>query len=151
MQPSGSNYWPWQQTLTAQHTSAPALKPTSTHATTHASIPDSTAVTAAFSAVATSLGNSETNSLSSLSICSCGQHKTCPTFSPPARSYFAETPVTITSATSGAIIRYTTDGSTPSGSSTLYSGAISVAGNGTNKTIKAIGIKSGMLDSTVWR
>ena len=46
-----------------------------------------------------------------------------PTFNPPARSYFAETPVTITSATSGAIIRYTTDGSTPSESNGAFTPA----------------------------
>jgi hypothetical protein len=60
--------------------------------------------------------------------------------------------VTITSATSGASIAYTTDGSTPTESGgtvthgTLYSGAVSIA---TTTTLKAIAFKSGFTDSTV--
>ncbi len=57
------------------------------------------------------------------------------------------TAVTITCSTSGAAIHYTTDGSTPTFSATTYSGPISVTGNGTVMTIKAIGTKSGMTDS----
>ncbi|UUZ57052.1 chitobiase/beta-hexosaminidase C-terminal domain-containing protein [Massilia sp. H-1] len=55
--------------------------------------------------------------------------------------------VTLSSATSGAAIRYTLDGSTPTASSPLYAGAFSVAAPG--KTIKAIAIKSGMNNSGV--
>src|SRR5581483_824459 len=55
--------------------------------------------------------------------------------------------VTMTSATSGASIRYTTDGSTPSETNgTLYSGPVSVS---SNTTLNAIAYKSGMTDSTV--
>jgi Fn3 associated len=55
--------------------------------------------------------------------------------------------VTISTATSGATIRYTTDGSTPSETSgTVYSTPISVA---STKILKAIAYKSGMLDSAV--
>ena len=86
-----------------------------------------------------------------------------PTFSPPARSYFAETPVTITSATSGAIIRYTTDGSTPSESNgAIYTSPVTMRGPvNTNRTgivtnasgvtmLKAIAYQGGMPDSEVW-
>ncbi|MGA2976764.1 MAG: chitobiase/beta-hexosaminidase C-terminal domain-containing protein [Spirochaetia bacterium] len=55
--------------------------------------------------------------------------------------------VTITCATSGAMIHYTTDNSTPSVSTPEYTAPISVAGNGTSLTIKAVGTKSGMTDS----
>lgn len=55
--------------------------------------------------------------------------------------------VTIACATSGATIKYTTDGSTPSSSNgSTYSAAFTPAGD---CTIKAIAIKSGMTDSQV--
>ncbi len=69
-----------------------------------------------------------------------------PTFSPVAGSYTGTQSVTISDTTSGATIYYTTDGSTPSSSSTHYTGAISVSAS---KTIKAIGEKSGDTNSSV--
>ena len=68
-----------------------------------------------------------------------------PTFSPAAGVYTSAQNVTI-SAEAGATIYYTTDGSTPSASSTQYSGAISVS---STTTIKAIATKSGSNDSQV--
>ncbi len=53
--------------------------------------------------------------------------------------------VTITSQTSGASIRYTTDGSVPTGSSTLYSGPFNLATGSHN--IKAICQKNNYVDS----
>lgn len=53
---------------------------------------------------------------------------------------------TITCATSGASIFYVTDGSTPTSSSTLYTGPVTLT---SGQTIKAIGIKSGLVDSAV--
>lgn len=53
---------------------------------------------------------------------------------------------TITCATSGAQIRYTLDGTTPTANSTLYSSAIALS---QSCTIKAIAIKSGMTNSSV--
>ena len=69
-----------------------------------------------------------------------------PTFSPDAGEYEESTSVTISCATEGATIYYTTDGSDPSASSTKYSGAITV---GETTTIKAIAVKEGMTDSSV--
>ena len=69
-----------------------------------------------------------------------------PTFSPAADTYVGTQSVTISSATDGASIYYTTDGSTPDANSTLYSGAISVS---STQTIKAIAIKSGYTNSEV--
>ncbi|MFJ7211816.1 chitobiase/beta-hexosaminidase C-terminal domain-containing protein [Amycolatopsis sp. NPDC098790] len=69
-----------------------------------------------------------------------------PTFSPPGGTYSSAQTVTISSATSGATIRYTVDGSTPTASSTLYSGPISVPNS---RTVNAIALKSGSTNSPV--
>jgi uncharacterized repeat protein (TIGR03803 family) len=70
-----------------------------------------------------------------------------PVFSPGAGTYTSAQTVTITSATSGASIRYTTDGSTPTETAgTLYSGPFSVS---TTATLSAIAFKSGLADSAV--
>jgi hypothetical protein len=80
-------------------------------------------------------------------ISSGGGTVAAPTFSPPGGTYSSTQSVTISSTTSGASIRYTTDGSTPSSSAgTLYSGPVSIS---SNLTLKAIAYKSGMTDSAV--
>ena len=63
-----------------------------------------------------------------------------PTFSPAGGTYTTAQTVTISCATSGATIYYTTDGTTPSASSTVYNAAITI--NETT-TLKAIAIKDG--------
>lgn len=69
-----------------------------------------------------------------------------PTFSPTGGTISSSTPVTISCATSGVTIYYTTNGTTPTTASTLYTGAINVS---STLTLKAIAVKSGMLDSAV--
>lgn len=69
-----------------------------------------------------------------------------PTFSPVAGTYGTTQNVTITSATSGAAIYYTTDGSTPDATDTLYTTPVAVAATA---TLKAIGIKTAYSDSAV--
>ena len=78
-----------------------------------------------------------------------GTVETCatPTFSPAAGTYTEAQNVTISTTTSGANIRYTTDGSNPTSTSgTLYTGAIPVSAT---TTIKAIAYKEGNNDSQV--
>lgn len=72
-----------------------------------------------------------------------------PSFSPIPDTYNDDVNVTLQSATSGATIYYTTNGSEPTDASSVYSSAIPVAGDGTSVTIKALAAKDGMLDSTV--
>lgn len=69
-----------------------------------------------------------------------------PTFSPEAGTYNNNQSVTITS-TAGSTIYYTTDGSTPTTSSAVYSSAISVSSD--NTTIKALAVKAGYTNSDV--
>jgi len=72
-----------------------------------------------------------------------------PTFSPAAGTYTSTQSVTISDANSGASIYYTTDGSTPSATSStshLYSGAISVSAT---ETVKAIAVETNYVSSAV--
>jgi hypothetical protein len=69
-----------------------------------------------------------------------------PTFSPPGGTYSSAQNVTISDATPGASIYYTTDGSTPTTASTPYSGAIQVSAT---ETIQAIAVASGYSASAV--
>ncbi len=61
-----------------------------------------------------------------------------PTFSLAEGAYVTAKNVTISCATDGATIYYTTDGTTPTGSSTAYSSAIAIS---STTTLKAIAIK----------
>ncbi len=69
-----------------------------------------------------------------------------PTFSPLQGTYNANQSVTISSTSQGVTIRYTTDGSTPTESSTAYTGAISVTGT---TTLKAAAFRTGWTSSVV--
>ena len=70
-----------------------------------------------------------------------------PTFNPVAGTYGTTQTVTISTATSGASIRYTTNGTTPSSTvGTVYSSAVSI---NANTTLQAIAYESGMTNSAV--
>ena len=64
----------------------------------------------------------------------------------PGGSYASTQSVTLTSATSGAEIYYTTDGTTPTKESNKYSTAVSIA---STSTLKAIAVKEGYAPSNV--
>ncbi len=70
-----------------------------------------------------------------------------PTFDPPGGTYHAEQEVTISCATTGTTIRYTTDGSEPSESSPKYNNPIPVTG--ATATLKARAYKSGWVESNI--
>jgi len=69
-----------------------------------------------------------------------------PTFTPAPGTYNAAQTVSISTATAGATIKFTVDGSTPTGVSPTYTGPIPVP---TTRTVKAVAMKAGMKDSGV--
>ena len=69
-----------------------------------------------------------------------------PTFSPGAGTYASATPVTISDATAGTTIYYTTNGTTPTTSSSVYSGAVTVS---SSETLQAIAVENGYTTSVV--
>ncbi len=69
-----------------------------------------------------------------------------PTFSPAPGTYSSAVSVALSDTTAGAAIYYTTDGTTPATSSTLYTGPIAVS---SSTTVKAIATKSGLYNSAV--
>ena len=76
-----------------------------------------------------------------------GSSVSAPTFNPVGGTYSSAQNVTISTSTSGATIRYTTDGSTPSETAgTIYSGPVNIAAT---TTLKAIAYESGFTDSAV--
>lgn len=87
-------------------------------------------------------GNNITSTITATFALKCAT----PTFSPEAGTYNNNQSVTITS-TAGSTIYYTTDGSTPTTSSAVYSSPISVSSD--NTTIKALAVKAGYTNSDV--
>jgi LysM repeat protein len=69
-----------------------------------------------------------------------------PTFSPAGGAYAAAQTVTISDATAGTIIYYTTNGTSPTTSSTAYSGPITVSAT---ETLEAIAVETGYTNSPV--
>lgn len=90
-------------------------------------------------------GSSNTGALQRINL-SVPQVVATPTATPAAGQVSSGTLVTLNTETGGASIYYTLDGSTPTTSSTPYTGPI-VINNST--TIKAIAVKTGMSDSDV--
>ncbi|MDD4310151.1 MAG: chitobiase/beta-hexosaminidase C-terminal domain-containing protein [Candidatus Cloacimonetes bacterium] len=70
-----------------------------------------------------------------------GEQAATPTFNPPSGVYSSAVNVVIASTTAGATIRYTTNGTEPTETSTLYSGPVAVS---TSTTLKAKAFATGM-------
>jgi alpha-tubulin suppressor-like RCC1 family protein len=76
-----------------------------------------------------------------------GLHVAAPELSPPPATYAAAQDIVITTSTSGASIRYTTDGTTPTDTiGTLYAGPVHAAAS---LTLKAVAFRSGWITSPV--
>lgn len=69
-----------------------------------------------------------------------------PVISPNGGQFSTPQPVTVTTNTSGATLYYTLDGSTPTASSTPYTGPIVIS---STSTLKVVGVKAGAENSPV--
>jgi len=74
---------------------------------------------------------------------------TTPTFSPTGGTYTTSQTVTVSEATAGAKIYYTTNGTTPTTASSVYSGPITIPATPATETIQAIAVATGDANSAV--
>jgi hypothetical protein len=109
-----------------------------------AAIPITAAVT--IKAIATASGLASSAVASAAYTLTTATTTATPTFNPAAGAVAAGTTVAISTTTTGATIYYTTDGSAPGTSSTLYTAPIPITGA---LTIKAIATASGLANSAV--
>ncbi len=91
-------------------------------------------------------GTGVVSDLGSVEVTQGSAQAATPTFSPAGGTYSSAQTVTISDATSGATIYYTTNGTTPTTSSSVYSGAITVS---STETVEAIATASGYTTSAV--
>ena len=92
-------------------------------------------------------GATKTSPLISITVTAAPSQVTAPSIAPNGGTFTSAQSVVLASATIGASIRYSIDGSTPSSSvGTLYSSSFSMAVSG---VVKAIAYKAGLLDSPV--
>ncbi len=120
--------------------------PSETNGTVYLGSPVSIGSTATLQAIAYESGYTDSNVTSGVYTINLPQ-AAGPVFSPTGGTYTSAQTVSISSATSGVSIHYTTDGSTPSETAgTIYSGAVSISGN---TTLNAIASKAGFINSTV--
>jgi hypothetical protein len=150
--PASGTYTASQTVTLSDSTAGAAIYYTTNGATpTTASAKYSTALTIAASttikaiAVATSYTNSAVSS-ATYTISASQPAAAAPTVSPAAGTYTSAQAVTLADSTPGAVIHYTTDGSTPTNASAAYSAALSV--NATT-IVKAIAVASGYANSAV--
>jgi hypothetical protein len=118
---------------------------TPTTGSTLYSAPVSVASSETLKAIATASGYTQSSVGSAAYVINLPQAAT-PTFSPAAGTYTGTQNVTILSATGGAVIHYTSDGSTPTTSSPVYSAPVAVA---SSETLNAIAVASGYTQSNV--
>jgi hypothetical protein len=148
--PAAGSYTAAQSVTLADTTSGASIyyttdgtTPTTTSAKYAAAITVSATTTVKAIAAAAGFANSAVSSATyTISV----RTATAPTVSPAAGTYTSAQAVTLADSTPGAVIYYTTDGSTPTTASAVYSGALSI--NATT-VIKAIAVASGYANSAV--
>ncbi len=119
---------------------------TPTTSSTLYSGPVTVSSTETINAIGTSSASGVTNSSVGTAAYTIQLPAATPTFSPAGGSYAAAQTVAISDATSGATIYYTTDGSTPTTSSKVYSAPVTVS---SSAVLKAIAAASGSPNSNV--
>lgn len=124
--------------------------PTSASTAYTAAIPlplGATAETTTLKAIAIAAGFADSAVVTAVYVIDPGATQAAaPTFSPAGGTYSSAQSVTISSATAGVSIYYTTDGSTPTTASTLYTAPVAVSAT---TTIKAIAAGGGHTQSAV--
>jgi hypothetical protein len=100
--------------------------------------------TTTLNAIATASG--DTNSATATATYTLQAPAATPVFSPKAGTIPTTQAISISDTTTGAAIHYTTNGSTPTASSTLYSGPVTIAAT---TTFNAIAISTGFAPSAV--
>ena len=105
--------------------------------------PISVAATTPLNAIAVATGYSNSSAASGVYTITLPATAT-PTFSPAPGTYSSAQTVQIADSTANATVYYTTDGSTPTTASAVYSGPISVAAD---TTVAAIAVGSGLSQS----
>ncbi|MCX7026419.1 MAG: chitobiase/beta-hexosaminidase C-terminal domain-containing protein [Spirochaetes bacterium] len=135
---------------TIRYTTDGTSEPTLTSGTTYTG---PIAITATTTIKAVAISGSLVSDIASATYYVTASAVATPAFSPSAGTYTSAQNVTLSCSTSGATIRYTTDGTTPSSLNgyTYYAGySIPVSNpNGQSVTIKAYAWKSGLTDSSV--
>ncbi len=150
--PGAGSYGSAQNVTITTPTSGATIRFTtdgSTPTETHGTVGNVLVVTSSetIQAIAYESGMTDSNVVSAAYSIGGPPQAAAPVFSPPAGAYGTAQNITITTTTSGANIRYTTDGSTPSETvGTIYSGPVNVS---TNQTIQAIAYEAGFVDSPV--
>jgi len=149
--PAGGTYTSTQSVTLSDTTSGAAIYYTTngttpTTSSTHYTGAISVSVTETIQAIASASGFNNSSVGSATYTISLGPTAATPTFSPAGGTYSSTQSVTLSDATSGATLYYTTNGTTPTTSSTQYTGAISVA---SSETIEAIAAASGDNNSAV--
>jgi hypothetical protein len=119
---------------------------TPTTSSTKYTEPIDVTVTTTIKAIAVHSGDGDSAVASGTYVINTEKQTAIPVFSPKAGTYTSVQFVTITDATTGSTIYYTTNGATPTTSSTKYTGAITVMGT---VTIKAIAVASDYTESAV--
>ncbi len=117
---------------------------TPTTSSTKYSGPMTVSSTETINAIATISG--DTNSPVATAAYTMSGTLAAPVFSVPAGTYSSTQTVTLSDATAGTTIYYTTNGSTPTTSSTKYTGAITVS---STETLEAIAVETGYTNSPV--
>ena len=145
--PSGTYPGPLTVTLTsATPTAEIAYTPNSNAPTVYATYsgPFTVSASGKLSALALETGFTESPTVTATYTIEAAAAK--PAFSVTAGTYSSSQTVTISDATAGATIYYTTNGTVPTTSSAVYKGAITVS---TNQTLNAIAVASGFSKSAV--
>ena len=146
--PKGGNYATQQSvTITDATTGATIYYTTNGTTPTTASTKYTGAITVASNETLEAIATAPNHSQSAVSTATYTiDQAATPHFSPAAGTYASAQTVTITDGTTGATIYYKTNGTTPTTSSTVYTGPITVS---SNETIKAIATATGYTQSAV--